>query len=134
LRGIPKDQHLTPNADGEIVSMMETLKVVSRILKYIVNVVGLYFAIIIALLQTTLVYRYPDCEVVRIKISENVGELLLYYIPYVLIISGMNWFVGRKLEQRKDSREFRFLFYANVLVLVVVMIYTSYDFYLGCCG
>lgn len=113
--------------------MRETLRIISRILKYALNAIGLYFATIIALLQATLVYRYPDCEVVRIKISENIGELLLYYVPYLLIITGVNWFIERKLERRVDSWEFRFLFYVNVFALVVVMIYASYDFYTHCC-
>lgn len=116
----------------EIVSRTKMVRSSSRILKYILNAVGLYYAIIIALLKTTFVYRYPDCEVVRIKVSENIGELLLYYIPYVLFITGINWFVERKLEGKDGTGEFRFLFFVNVFVLVVTIIYTSYDFYMHC--
>lgn len=103
-----------------------------RLIKYILNSAGLYMMTIIALLISTLVYRYPDCEVVRIKISENIGELILIYIPYLGLITGMNLLIERKIEKRQKSKEYLFMLYINLLFLLIAITYTSHHVYSNC--
>jgi hypothetical protein len=87
---------------------------------------------IIALIKITLIYRYPDCDGINIKISENIGELILIYIPFLVLATGFNLLLERKIEKRSKSKEFLLLFVIDLLVLLVVMSYTSYDFYTHC--
>lgn len=106
--------------------------IIARIIKYVLNIAGLYIMTIMAFIVSTLVYRYPDCEVVRIKISENIGELLLRYIPYLGLMTGLNLFIERKIEKRPKSKEYLLLLYISLLILIIAITYTSYDFYTHC--
>jgi hypothetical protein len=103
-----------------------------RILKYALNIAGLYIMTIVALIVTTLVYRYPDCDVVRIEMSENIGETLLVYIPYLGLTIGINLLIERKIEKRSKSKEYLVLFYISLLVLTIAITYASYNFYSNC--
>jgi hypothetical protein len=111
---------------------MPTIGLTFRILKYALNIFGLYIMAVVALIVTTLVYRYPDCDVVRIKMSENIGETLLVYIPYLGLTTGINLLIERKIEKRPKSKEYLVLLYISLLVLTISITYASYNFYTNC--
>lgn len=111
---------------------MTRLGIIARIIKYILNLAGITFMVIIALVVSTLVYKYPDCEVVKIKISENIGALLLRYIPFLGAMTGLNFLIERRIERRLNSKEYLQLLCISSLVLIIAVIYTQYDFYTHC--
>ena len=110
---------------------MKTSRIVVKIIKYLLNLAGLYFMYLLAL-GATLAFRRPDCDDVSIKISENVGTLLLRYIPYLAVMMGLNLLIERKLEKRAQSMEYLYLLCLSFVVLVIAVVYTSYQYASKC--
>jgi hypothetical protein len=106
--------------------------IIFRLVKFALNGIGLYIMSFVSSIVTTIVYRYPDCEFVRIKMLENIGEALLIYVPYVGIMTGINFLIERKIEKRPQSKEFVWLFYISLLVLTIALTYNSYNLYIHC--
>ncbi|MEJ1241027.1 hypothetical protein WBG78_22965 [Chryseolinea sp. T2] len=111
---------------------MKTSGVVARIIKYILNLAGLFVMCLVAVVVNSLMLRRPDCDGISIKLSENIGELVLRYIPFLAVMMGLNLLIERKLEKRAESREYLLILCVSAIVLVIAVVYTSHEFVSKC--
>ena len=105
---------------------------VIKIGKYLLNFFGTCSIIWFVYLSYALIVRFPDCENVMKLIWNIITELIQIMFVYLVIITGINYIVERKAEKQQFSKEFLLLFVINFLLIMLGVIYYSYDFFKHC--
>ena len=99
-----------------------------RIIKCLLNVAFLSSLIFCINVSYALIVIIENREEVIEMIWCQAERVTLVSIPYIFIITYLNFIFERKLE-RKKSREFFILSIFYILILILSFAYFSYDFY-----
>lgn len=105
---------------------------VIKIGKYLLNFFGTCSIIWLVYLSYALIVRFPDCENVMKLIWNIIAEIIQIMLVYLVVITGINYIVERKVEKKQFSKEFLLIFFINFLLIMLVVIYYSYDFFKHC--
>src|SRR5688572_23478510 len=103
-----------------------------RLIKYLLNMLGLIWMFNLSILSYALIVRFPLCEQVMAVILNTLSQSLPIFIFFYLIITTMNYFTERRLEKRIQSREFIYLLLADIFFVGLGFYYASMDFQQHC--
>lgn len=104
-----------------------------RIIKFLLNFVGIILMIFYAYVSYGIIARPPECKNVKEFILNVIVELSQTYLIYLIIITTINILFERKIEKRCDSKEFMFLTITNIIFLILITSFFSIKFYDICC-
>jgi hypothetical protein len=103
-----------------------------KFIKYLLNFAGVCLMIRFVFLSYALIVRFPDCDSVMNLIWNRIVELIPIMIVYLILITGVNYVAERKIKKKELSKEFSLLFLINLLLIILAIIYYSYEFYTHC--
>jgi len=91
-----------------------------KIIKYGLNLLGLTWILFITDLSYALVAFQPPCNRVGEDVLFHMENLAPFYIVFLSGATGMNLFIERKIEKRKESKEFLYILIAEIFLLTVI--------------
>jgi len=106
---------------------------VEKNIKYFLNFAGISMMIFYTSFSYGIIARLPECKNVKDVILNVIVELSQIYLIYLIIITSINILFERKIEKRRDSKEFIFLTIANIILLLLITSFFSNKFYNICC-
>jgi hypothetical protein len=104
-----------------------------RNIKYLLNFAGISLMIFYVSVSYGIIARLPECKNVKEVILNVIVELSQIYLIYLIIITATNILFERKIEKRRDSKEFIFLTIVNIILLILITSFFSNKFYTICC-
>src|SRR4051812_14125762 len=102
----------------------------TKAIKYLINFAGICLMNFYARIAYGIIARLPECKNVMEIIWNNVFELSQIYLIYLVLITVINFLVERKLEKRKNSKEFLVLAFINIISLISIISLFSNEFYM----
>lgn len=100
-----------------------------RIIKYLINIGFLCFLIFGIKVSYALIVIVENRGKVIEIIWCQAERVTLVSIPFIFIITYLNFIFERKIEKKKYSREFFILSIFHILILILSFTYISYSFY-----
>jgi hypothetical protein len=104
-----------------------------RVIKYFLNLVGLFFFSLFIAYPFNVDNAYPNCVVGKERIYHNIFGLLPYFLLYFSVSTVLNYIGERYLEKRKTSKEFLLILIVSTLLIIAATTYFSVDFFRRCC-
>ncbi|MBI1307341.1 MAG: hypothetical protein GC181_12125 [Bacteroidetes bacterium] len=108
------------------------MELILRINKYLINFIGLVWMLTVTYYSYAIIVRFPDCDNVMDLIKNVLKQLLTAYALFLLSAFGINYFIERKLEKRKTSREYTVILFIEFITLILIAFLASNDFYNHC--
>lgn len=103
-----------------------------RVIKYLLNLFGLYLFQLDIASKFIVSDRYPDCITAKTIIWYNINSLLPDFVLFLVISTACNFIGERYLEKRKDSKEFIFMLIVSVLIIIGLTTLTALLYYKHC--
>lgn len=103
-----------------------------KIIKYGLNLLGLTWILFITDLSYGLIVFRPKCEIVLKIVWYQLEHLALFYLLFLGCAARINFFIERKLEKRKRSREFLLILVAEFILLGIIAFSISSSFCNSC--
>lgn len=103
-----------------------------RIIKYALNLLGLTWMLYLTVFSYELIAYIPDCSYVGDVIASNINRLLPFYLLLLLILTGINFLIERKVEKRTGTREYFYLFIFQCIALILTAFLVSRNFRSSC--
>ena len=103
-----------------------------RIIKYGLNLIGLIWMFYVAKFAYGMIVRYPDCDRVWTVIWNVAKDLFLLYLLYLTAVFAINYLIERRLEKRNLTKEYLIVAFIQIILLLLVTIYVSLDFFRHC--
>ncbi|MFN7045489.1 MAG: hypothetical protein ACK4M1_09855 [Flavobacterium sp.] len=101
-----------------------------RFLKIIINIIAT-FGMYIHIDMCYTYWKIGDCHKM-FEIVKNTGiSLLPETIIFIISITFLNFIIERKLEKRKNSKEFIWLFILQFITVSLIIIYNAYKAYIS---
>jgi len=102
---------------------------VKKTIKYLLNFTALSFMICYTYVSYAMIVRVANMERLMNLIHSQVEKLTLISIGFIVIITFINYVFERKIEKRKTSYGFLWLFLVHFVTLILSIAYYSNDFY-----
>jgi hypothetical protein len=99
-----------------------------RFLKIIINIIGV-FAMYIHIDMSYAYWKVGDCHFMFETVKRTGISLLPEFLLFIISITFFNFIAERKLEKRKQSKEFVWLLILQFAVLLTVTLYHAYKAY-----
>jgi hypothetical protein len=103
-----------------------------KIIKYALNLFGLTWILFVTDLSFGLVVFRPKCDFAIDIVWNQLKNLAPFYLLFVGCAAGINFFIERKLEKRKRSREFLLILIAEFILLGIIAFSISSSFCNSC--
>lgn len=97
------------------------------------NLGGLGWMIYLIFLSFALIVQVPECDRMLSVIWDRTKELILAFGVFLGLTTGLNFFLEKKIEKRRTSKEYLIIAVLHFICLLIATIYASYEFY-GRCG
>ena len=112
--------------------MKGSMKISIKIIKYGLNLLGLTWILFITDLSYGIIVFRPKCEFVLEIVWYQLDHLVPFYLLFLGFAAGINFFIERKLEKRKRSREFLFILIIEFILLGIIAFSMSSSFCNSC--
>jgi len=103
-----------------------------RIIKFILNLSGLYFMAIHISSGFIVSDVYPNCDEVTRMIWIRIKHLLPCILFYLAVSTVCNFLGEKYLERQKETTEFILIFLVSVCLIIGFVIFKAFVFYCRC--
>jgi hypothetical protein len=110
------------------VASQSTFSSTMRFLKIIISIIG-FFGFYIHIERSFYFWKIPDCKTMFETVKSTGISLLPELLLFIIAITIFNFIIERKLEKRKQSKEFFWLFILQFTLLVGAIIYHAFKAY-----
>lgn len=99
-----------------------------RFLKIIISIIG-FFGFYIHIERSFNFWKIADCQSMFETVKSTGISLLPELLLFIIVITIFNFIIERKIEKRKQSKEFFWLFILQFTLLVAAIIYHAFKAY-----
>lgn len=118
----------TVSTSNNLCSTKSTFSLTMRLLKIIITIIG-FFGMYIHIDKSYTYWKIGDCHTMFETVKSTGISLLPELLLFTILITFFNFMVERKLEKRKQSKEFFWLFILLFTLFTVIIIYHAYNAY-----
>lgn len=107
-------------------------KLIINGIKFFINLGGLLF-IAIPIGMFGIVVRKPPCEGIMDDIARIIIALFALITGYLVLITGINFFIERKVEKQKESQSYLKLLLFHWIIAIVLTTFGALGHYWWAC-